>query len=224
MPNAENRPWPWAKLQRHCKEGRGDRCRAGCDCPVTGALSLIGHSADVAALMRALLGQPTIARRLARLLGQTALTPRDRAQLTALAALHDLGKINHGFQRKPFIKNAHGGHVGPLGALLTKSPAELLALIDGGGLRRLLHLLDQNGELIAFNAILAHHGSLPTEQPMDAALWRQGLPRSRGDRPQLVALGKLAMRAPPLTRGSTRYNGPDQGCRDGSPAHAGIDP
>ncbi len=79
MPDTENRLWPWAKLRRQCKEGRGDRCRRGCDCPVSGALSLIGHSADVAACMHALLGQLSIARRLGRLLGQPALTSRDRA-------------------------------------------------------------------------------------------------------------------------------------------------
>ena len=174
MPNAENRPWPWAKLQRHCKEGRGDRCRAGCDCPVTGALSLIGHSADVAALMHALLGQPTIARRLARLLEQTALTPRDRAQLTALAALHDLGKINHGFQRKPFVRGARGGHIGPLVDLLHESKAEFRALRDDGVLRRWQHLLEHEaGDLTAFDAILAHHGSLPKAGPGNGALWRK---------------------------------------------------
>ena len=52
---------PWAKLLRDCREGRGAACRAICDCPVTESLSLIGHSADVAAMLRALLELPVVA-------------------------------------------------------------------------------------------------------------------------------------------------------------------
>ncbi len=58
---------PWAKLERACADGRA-ACRRACQCPVTAWLSLIGHSADVAAVLRALLARPSIANRLAALL------------------------------------------------------------------------------------------------------------------------------------------------------------
>jgi hypothetical protein len=114
MNSAPNAATPWAKLRRACREGRSDRCREACACPVTSSLSLIEHSADVAAVMQALLEVPVIARRLARLLGQRDLTADDRARLVALVALHDLGKINHGFQHKPFDgPGPRAGHVEP---------------------------------------------------------------------------------------------------------------
>ena len=52
----------------------------------------------------------------------------------------------------------------------------------------------------------------------------RGLPRSRGDRPSRSDRAPSLAPAPPLPRGSTpRCSGRDTG-RNGSPAHAGIDP
>src|SRR5690242_13186173 len=109
---------PWAKLQRDCREPQGDSCRLACLCRVTASLSLIGHSADVAAVMQALLEVPNIARRLAWLLGKHELTQEECERLTALTALHDLGKINLGFQFGPFRQSGRrSGHVIPLVSL-----------------------------------------------------------------------------------------------------------
>ncbi len=167
-------PRPWAKLQRDCAEGRGDGCRAVCKCPVTSALSLIGHSADVAAVLHALLEQPTIANRLARLLGRALLTMEDRAKLIALAALHDVGKINQGFQRKPFINSKPVGHIKPVVTLLNTGQVELQALRWQGKLDRLLHLLVEPSEdFLPFAAILAHHGSLPCAGDHDPRIWHE---------------------------------------------------
>lgn len=58
------------------------------------------HCADVAACFEMLLNQPIIASRLARLAGLEELDAVQRARLCALAALHDLGKCNSGFQRR----------------------------------------------------------------------------------------------------------------------------
>lgn len=170
---------PWAKLRRACREGRGNGCRSGCTCAVTASLSLIGHSADVAAVLTALLEQPVIARRLARLLGEDELTADDRTRLAALAALHDLGKINHGFQNQPFdLPGPKAGHITPLVSLLdnhtegTSARAVMKALREAGRLERLAHLIEKGKNRWPFAAIMAHHGSLPRAQPAHADLWR----------------------------------------------------
>jgi CRISPR-associated endonuclease/helicase Cas3 len=148
---------------------------------VTASLSLIGHSADVAAILTALLEQPVIARRLARLLGRDELTAEDRTRLAALAALHDLGKINHGFQNKPFDRpGPKAGHIEPLVSLFENKTfgsagrRVLSALWDASRLGRLAHLIEQGKNRWPFAAILAHHGSLPSPQTARADLWRAG--------------------------------------------------
>jgi len=60
---------------------------------------LFDHSADVAAVTNALLQLPVWQQRLARLAGRE-LDTTDRARLCVLAALHDVGKLNLGFQAK----------------------------------------------------------------------------------------------------------------------------
>jgi hypothetical protein len=167
-------PRPWAKLQRDCAEGRGDGCRAVWECPVTSALSLIGPSADVAAVMHALFEQPTIASRLARLLGRAALTTEGCAKLIALAALHDVGKINQGFQRKPFGNGKPVGHVKPVVTLLNTGEVELQALRRQRKLDRLLYLLvERSDDFLPFDATMAHHGSLPCAGDHDPGIWRE---------------------------------------------------
>ena len=60
---------------------------------------LFDHCADVAAVAEALLRLPVWQQRLARLAGRE-LDPSDRARLCVFAALHDVGKLNLGFQAK----------------------------------------------------------------------------------------------------------------------------
>ena len=56
------------------------------------------HLADVGACFEALLAQPTIRQRLARSGGLDGLDDVTAARLALLAALHDIGKVNVGFQ------------------------------------------------------------------------------------------------------------------------------
>lgn len=56
------------------------------------------HLADVGACMEALLSQPTIRRRLASAAGRDAIDEATAARLAVFAALHDIGKVNVGFQ------------------------------------------------------------------------------------------------------------------------------
>ena len=58
------------------------------------------HLADVGACFEALLEQPTIRRRLARTGGLNDLDPINEARLSVVAALHDIGKVNLGFQTR----------------------------------------------------------------------------------------------------------------------------
>ena len=56
------------------------------------------HMADVGACLEALLAQPTIRQRLARSGGLDDLDSATVARLCVFAALHDVGKVNVGFQ------------------------------------------------------------------------------------------------------------------------------
>ena len=73
---------------------------------------LIDHCADVAACFQALLRQPVIRKRFARLGHIDDLSATQRAHLGYLAALHDLGKYNIGFQNKAYPnRRPTAGHV-----------------------------------------------------------------------------------------------------------------
>jgi len=58
------------------------------------------HLADVGACFEALLRQPTIRRRMARAGGRDDLDNASAARLAVFAALHDIGKVNIGFQTR----------------------------------------------------------------------------------------------------------------------------
>ncbi|MEZ4471478.1 MAG: CRISPR-associated helicase Cas3' [bacterium] len=70
------------------------------------------HCADVAACAEALLRETSLGARLARLAGLTAFSEVQIQRLCVLAALHDLGKFNHGFQQKARQEEGRtAGHV-----------------------------------------------------------------------------------------------------------------
>jgi CRISPR-associated endonuclease/helicase Cas3 len=82
---------------------------------------LLHHCADVAACAEALLDRTVLNDRLARLAGLRTLDEVQVARLAVLAALHDIGKFNHGFQAKcgdlPVLTKR--GHVREVLALFT---------------------------------------------------------------------------------------------------------
>src|SRR5450759_3749104 len=96
----------WAKIERN-SDGR-----------ITGWHSLVDHSADVAAVIEALLAQPTLNRRLARTTGLAELDDTACARLAALAFLHDIGKANRGFRARVDPKAPVVGHIDQLAWLL----------------------------------------------------------------------------------------------------------
>jgi len=121
---------------------------------------LIAHSADVAAVLSRLLADDSpFTSRLAQLCGRERLAPEVRAVLVYLAVLHDLGKVNHGFQDKCRPRGSGqrwpaDGHVKvfiesievcpPLQTLIP----DILSPIAG-------NLFDKMG---LFMAVLCHHG------------------------------------------------------------------
>jgi len=92
---------------------------------------LVAHCADVAACAEALLTRTVLRRRLAELGEKGTLDGVDIARLSLLAALHDIGKFNLGFQRKgdPVPKDP-AGHVGEVLTLLGSHHQERTRLLE----------------------------------------------------------------------------------------------
>ena len=136
----------WAKLAR---DGEGS---------VTSWHSLVHHSADVAAVLLALLDQPTIASRLARLAGRDTLDSITRERLGALAFLHDIGKANRGFRARVDPHAPLVGHIDQVAWLFTSSgTTHRQRLFDVLDLDRLeAWFLDEGWGLI--DPVFAHHG------------------------------------------------------------------
>jgi CRISPR-associated endonuclease/helicase Cas3 len=138
----------WAKLKR---DPRGR---------VIGWHSLVDHSADVAAVVEALLLQPTIRGRLATAAGWTDLDEGTRARLSALAFLHDIGKANRGFRARVDPEAPPVGHIDQLAwvffgdGLAARIRERLVAVL---GLERLFSWCPEGAEGL-FHAVFAHHG------------------------------------------------------------------
>ncbi len=124
---------------------------------------LADHCADVAAVAEVLVGLPLWRKRLTRLAGRT-LTETCWARVCVLAALHDIGKVNIGFQAKgrPEL-GTRAGHVREaLGALFRRPGPfscldELAAWGDGA-----------TGLLIS---ALCHHGR-PYDATVAESMWQ----------------------------------------------------
>lgn len=135
---------------------------------------LIDHCADVGACAEALLAQPTIRHRLARLGGVETLDRRQCQRLSVLATLHDLGKFNRGFQAKATAHpNRVAGHVGPGLSIVGRA-------LDKNELQRRAHELvlgelvawDGDPELLLLKAAIAHHGRpVDADVSIDRAHW-----------------------------------------------------
>lgn len=155
---------------------------------------LHAHSADVAAVMGELFapGAP-LAVRMAAALRTDELHPRHRAMIVYLAALHDIGKTNHGFQErgreKPLVRRR--GHVKVFLDSLTCKPLaraldELVAPLD----------LPRKDVRQLLAATIAHHGK-PWDFGEDSrlhGLWlpTRGIPRDPAA--EIRRLGALALR------------------------------
>ncbi len=144
----------WAKADRH------DRRRIHL---------LEHHLADVGACFEALLAQPIIRHRLARTAGLDDLDAATAARLAVFAALHDIGKVNVGFQARIWRpadlagkrKPQRTGHTLDLKPVLTRddetTAAWFFKALEWGDV---LEWDDKGGETACalFVAALSHHG------------------------------------------------------------------
>ena len=132
------------------------------------------HLADVGACFEALLAQPTIRQRLARSGGLGSLDDATAARLALFAALHDIGKVNIGFQTKIWepqylrdLKNRiafrNVGHTLDIVPVLTDKDRETAGWFFGalGWWNEATESWDDDGGQTVcalFIATLSHHG------------------------------------------------------------------
>ncbi len=147
------------------------------------------HLADVGACFEALIAQPTIRRRLAQSGGLTELDDATIARLSLLAAMHDVGKVNVGFQTQVWRNDDHpaaarpphrAGHVADLAPVLAnrdKDTAEWFFNALGWWDEALDTWDDAGGETVCalFVAALSHHGrplQLEGDRSANPRIWR----------------------------------------------------
>ena len=130
------------------------------------------HLADVGACMEALLSQPTIRGRLASAAGRDDIDEATAARLAVFAALHDIGKVNVGFQTQIWQAEDWQGALRPRGwgrghtrdivPVLNYDDKEAAAwFFPALGSEDLLEWdADDEGETVIslFVATLSHHG------------------------------------------------------------------
>lgn len=119
---------------------------------------LIDHCTDVACVLKALLHQPTIRRRLARAGGVDDLDGVQVARLCFLAYLHDLGKCNWGFQKKIALDfKAGAGHVREAAPLFLE-PALIEQLVEAINFDRMVSWFSSEEPCLRLLlAAISHH-------------------------------------------------------------------
>lgn len=156
------------------------KCRSGEEGRVVQWHPLVDHCCDVAACCEALLERTLLRRRLACLGGSLDLESAQVSRLAVLAALHDVGKFNRGFQNKAWPgRRPTAGHVQPLLALICSGFPEEERLEDALGISSLsTWCCDEEGAFRLFLASAAHHGRplAPGSGPVDPSLWRVSEP------------------------------------------------
>lgn len=150
--------------------------------PKTDWHPLADHCCDVAMVCEALLTQTILGRRLARLAGRDALDATTIARLCVIAALHDIGKFNHGFQKKAVQGATHAelaGHVTEARSALEQS--EFCAQLHRHGGFAAFDSWDDAEKPCAFALLIAsisHHGAPVAQDGVYRAdLWRAGAGR-----------------------------------------------
>ena len=146
------------------------------------------HMADVGACFEALLAQPTIRQRLARAGGLNDIDPVTAARLAVLAALHDIGKVNIGFQTRIWqeadlpagTRHPHPtGHIADLMPVLNCDDTETADWFFNalGWWDDFLTWDDCDGETVCglFVAALSHHGrplNMEGSRSKNPVIWR----------------------------------------------------
>ena len=140
---------------------------------------LLHHCADVAACCEALLSRTLLGKRLAAFGQLPALDDIQIARLSALAALHDIGKFNRGFQAKAGGRDAQVcGHVREVLALFDEGSREERArLIQALPISDLESWGEDDAACRLLVAAIGHHGRpYPCEAAPDFSrhVWSRG--------------------------------------------------
>lgn len=137
---------------------------------------LEAHCADVAACVEALLLRTKLRDRIATILGWDDLERVHIDRLSMLAALHDAGKVNHGFQARKKRGAPKVGHVVPIVDALGSHASESRALIEALNAREMLDWFDGREDVLVamILATFGHHGRpVPIRDGMfEPPLWR----------------------------------------------------
>ena len=143
------------------------------------------HLADVGACLEALLEQPTILSRLTASAELESLHDATKTRLCVLAALHDIGKVNSGFQTQIWQeadlngrrKPNRAGHTADIVPVLDyKDRATADWFFDALGWDEMLLWDDTDGLTVCgmFTATLSHHGeplNLHDSRSANPAVW-----------------------------------------------------
>jgi CRISPR-associated endonuclease/helicase Cas3 len=133
---------------------------------------LLAHSADVAAVTEALLQRTILRDRLASFIGWDDLSDVHVARLSALAALHDAGKVNHGFQNRAFETTPQSDHVTPIvNTYNASAPMDYLEPLGIADMQAWAADLDVLGHLLL--ATFGHHGTPVSPGRHDPMLWTE---------------------------------------------------
>lgn len=136
---------------------------------------LLAHSADVSAMTEALLKHTILNNRIATLIGWEHLSDIHIARLSALAALHDAGKVNHGFQNRAFAnRRPRAGHVGPIVEVLGADYKYRELLLAPIGIEKIISWFSDENTLAHFLlATWGHHGKPVIPQSnFKSTLWQ----------------------------------------------------
>ncbi len=150
------------------------------------------HLADVGTCFEMLLAQPNIRRRLARSGGLDFLDKTTAARLSVLAAMHDIGKVNVGFQTQIWRDEEMPGGRRPMPFRRVGHTMDLTPVLDqnkdsetaewffeslGWWWDAVESWDDRDGETVCalFVAALSHHGQplrLENERNANPSIWR----------------------------------------------------
>jgi|AntAceMinimDraft_8_1070364.scaffolds.fasta_scaffold04166_7 CRISPR-associated endonuclease/helicase Cas3 len=153
----------WTKIRRD---------KAGA---VTSWQPLKAHCVDVAAGTEALFEHSILLSRLGHLLGQEHSSDMQIARLCVLASLHDVGKVNHGFQDRAYFPRAPRiGHVSPFIDFMNWDNPEKVEIIKALNLREMDKWFQSEDGLVAFLFATSSHHDKPIRpsSPFGPELWR----------------------------------------------------
>lgn len=142
---------------------------------------LISHCADVAACFDVLISETILGRRLAATLQEQQLTTTTRARLGFLAALHDAGKVNLGFQRKAHTHQKVGGkragHLSPIIDVIDSTSSLKVEIVKALRFAEVLEWFDDEEQVIEMIVTTWGHHGRPVRigTDFDDNLWAAGV-------------------------------------------------